>query len=237
LTLLCSNPIHPYVAVVDNVKEVTLYGAAELGYWREYLEQQNLFPFDDRGKAALFISGTELRWMGVRTRELAFSLSVCTTQYASKPDGSYLIHAFNSSRLFAFMERTLFQTPYDAGEIQVEEHVPSSFRLLDREKIALNASMSGKALLSRGVDELWEGAIFLPRNMTVKGPGNLFYARLGGLTEAYHFSTSTDTFVLKPDQNVALRRLVESSYVGKEWRIRNNATHARSKTYMRSSLP
>jgi hypothetical protein len=229
-----SAPAIQYVAVVKNVREVTLFGIANLAFWRERLNLEKLLPFDHDGKADLAISATELRWMGVRTKELTFSISVCVAQAPTMLAGSYLIHAFNSSRLFAAMERTLFQTPYYMGDIQVEDRLPSSFRLRNTGAIVLDASMSSQIPLSQSIDEMWEGTIFLPHGQTKAGPGKLFHAKLGGLTEVYPFSPSIDTLVLKPTREGILPWLIESEFSAKEWRIRHAAIHARSNTFKRS---
>ncbi|MBI5029855.1 MAG: hypothetical protein HZB51_04960 [Chloroflexi bacterium] len=224
-----------YVAEIKHVKEVTLYGVANLEFWQNCLKPENLIPFQEDGKAHLFISATELVYMGIKFREVSFSVYVADPKEVSKHGGFYLIHAFNSSRLFAFSERTMFQTPYYHGTIQVKASIPSEFKLMDASDVALKAKMSGVVPCSKSENELWEGPIFLPKYIS-KGnsSGGVFYAKLGGLTETYPFSPSMDTLEFKPTQNAdVIRWLVESKFMVKEWRVRQDAEHAKSKTYRR----
>lgn len=228
------NPSLKYVAEIKNVKEVMLLGTVDLAFWQRYLKDENLFPYEHDGKAEFFISATKLKYNGIRFGELGFSIAVCNPDEPNQPTGFFLVHAFNTSRLFVFSERAFFRTPYYHGNVQVEDQIPASFKLSDGRETVFNAKMSGVVLCSRAEDELWQGPIFLPKNP--KGPGGMFFAKLGGPTKTYPFSPSMDTLELKASSKAdVLRWLGESKFTGKEWRIRNNAEHSRSKTYPRSS--
>jgi hypothetical protein len=98
----------PFIVEVRNVREVTLLAEAELATWQAVLKQAGLFPFNNQGKAELSISATDLGWMGWRTNEFTIGLTICEREQADTRDGLYLVHAFNSSRLFAWIERTFF---------------------------------------------------------------------------------------------------------------------------------
>ena len=55
-----------YVTIVEHVKEVSLYGSADLAYWRRHLEPEGLAPFDDRGRAELILIAADMVWKGAR---------------------------------------------------------------------------------------------------------------------------------------------------------------------------
>jgi hypothetical protein len=230
-----SIPNIQYAAEIKNVKEIVLFGTANLEFWQNHLQAENLFPYSPNGLAEFMISATELTYMGAQFRELVFSFLVCEQADPGKPSGFFLVHAFNSSRLFALLERSMFQTPYYHGNVQVADQIPASFKLNDGQGSTLNAKMSGAVSCLRGEDEMWAGPIYLPRRMT-KNPGGLFYAKLGGYAEIFPFSPSMDTLKFQASpQTPVLQWLIDSNFTGKEWHIRHNAEHSRSKTYMRTS--
>jgi hypothetical protein len=222
-----------FIVEVQHVKEVTLAAEADLVYWQARLQNTALFPFDNGGKAALMISATELHSMGRCSNEVTIGLVVCERPAADSPDALYLVQAFNSLRSFAWIERTFFATPYDLGRIRVDNHVPVKVRLEDRAGVMLNLQMkAGTApLVSR--DELWQGKIYLPQLKTDSHkPGKYFVAKLGGHTEVYPFSPETDTLqIFARNEHPVFQWLLESNLMGKEWRIRSDAIHARSKSY------
>jgi hypothetical protein len=225
-----------FIVEVENVKEVTLAAEADLAYWQERLKEEALFPFDNHGKAELLISATDLRSMGRRTNELTIGLAVCERQAADSQDGLYLVHAFNSSRLFAWIERTFFRTPYYHGRIHLEDQIPSMIQLSDAHGLAVDIQMSGQSAPAFGRDELWQGAIFLPSdNIRSQEPGRYFVAKLAGYTDIYPYSPALDSLklVLRKEHPV-FQWLIESNLVGREWRIRRNAVHARSRTFHRA---
>ena len=222
-----------FIVEVQNVKEVTLAAEADLAYWQARLQSEALFPFNHNSKAQLVISATELHSMGRRTFELTIGLVVCERPTADSPDALYLVHAFNSSRLFAWIERTFFSTPYYPGHIRVGDRVPAKIQLKDHAGMIISIQMnaSAKPLVSR--EELWQGKIYLPRRKADSHhPGKYFVAKLGGRTKVYPYSPETDTLqVFARNEHPVFQWLLESNLAGKEWRIRSNAVHARSKSY------
>ena len=224
-----------YVAQINHVKEVILFGAADLPFWRERLSTQGLFPYDDKGQAALLITTTDLAWLGIRFQEMTVSVVVSQPEDGSRQDGFYLVRAFNSSHLLALAERTFFQTPYQHAQVQVEHQPPVSLALRGGSSPILRASMKGARPLMRRADEQWEGTIFLPRDANpARAPDRYFHARLGGDTETYPFSSQTDLFELAPAaHDRAVQWLIASNFRAQEWRLRANATHARSRTFTR----
>lgn len=223
-----TNDTIKYITTIENVKETALFGTANLDFWRAHLKQQGLFPFNVNDKAQITINATQLVWSGMPSRELVISIAVCKNANESTPDAAYLIHAFNSSRILAFAERAFFQTPYDWGKIETTERVPAFIDFEDGDGAMFRAQMSGTPVRLRGEDEILEGAIFLPQS------NNIFYAKLGGYTETYPVVAGTDTIEMRPSRRTpAFEWLGESQFAPQEWRLRNNATHARSKTYKR----
>ena len=231
---MADDAIH-YIAQINHVKEVILFGTADLLFWRERLRTQGLIPYDDKGQAALLITATDLAWLGIRFQELTVSVVVSQPEDGRRQDGFYLVCAFNSSRLLALAERTFFQTPYHHAQVQVEHRLPASLALRAGSLPRLKASMKGARPLLRSADELWEGMIFLPRDTNQANvPGRYFQARLGGRTETYPFSSNTDSFELAstPDDTV-FQWLVMSHFSAQEWRVRADAAHSRSQTFTR----
>lgn len=217
-----------YITTIENVKETALFGTADLAFWRAHLESQNLFPFDANGKAQILISATQFVWSGILTHEFVVSLSISTSADARHVGAAYLIQAFNSSRMLAFAERVFFQTPYEWGKTESVDQVPASIDFADGNGAMFHAHMAGAPVRLRGEDEMVQGAIYLPQS------NNLFYAKLGGYTETFAFSP-TDEIEIKPSpRSPVFQSLIDSQFVPHEWRLRRQATHARSKTYKRS---
>lgn len=216
-----------FIVEVQHVTEVTLAAEADLTYWQSRLKGMRVYPFNQQGKAAITISATKLHSLGRRSNEVTIGLVVCERPAADTPDALYLVQAFNSLRSFAWIERTFFATPYDLARIQVDERVRIKVRLEDRAGVMLNLQMkAGTApLVSR--DELWQGKIYLPH-----ATGKYFVAKLGGRTDVYPFLPDADTVqIFAHDAYPVFQWLLESNLVGKEWRIRSDAVHGRSKTF------
>lgn len=226
------NTPHPpiqYVAHIEPVREIRLSGAAELGFWRKRLAPQGLFPYAENGQAILWITATQGAWKGFDLREVTISVSVCLRPDESRPDGFYLVQAFNGSLLLAFTERHLFHTPYEWRKIQLGEDL-RQFKLCGREEILVKASLSGNPPAAVSRDETWEGPIFLPRKAASR-PGEKFFARLSGSIQAYPFSPEQDCFKIGAAAPEGMRLLQQSGFTGREWGIRACAAHSRSTTY------
>ena len=93
-----------YAADLDNVKEVTLHGIADLSFWEAELHKENLIPYHEADKAILLLSAIDAKWRGFKFREFVIAVGVCLSENGTSLDGYYLPHAFNSSKLLAFME-------------------------------------------------------------------------------------------------------------------------------------
>jgi hypothetical protein len=233
-----------YVADVRHVREVALVGTADLTFWREQLRPVGLYPSETTNQAQLMINATDLRYMGVRFRELTVSVFVSRDEGGSGQDGAYLAQAFNSSRVFAFIERVSFLTPYDHANPQLDTGPPASFRLEKGQDVVLSASTSAGTNGSRRTPsrqglESWAGPVFLPKRRARarrNSHGHYFLAKIAGDTSVYPFSTFEDEvrFTPSPSDRV-FEWLARSGFQGREWMIRGDATHAKSKTLKRHS--
>lgn len=222
-----SSPHVAYVATITPVREVILAGSADLAYWRARLGAAGLFPHDDGGRAALTVSAIAGRFRGLPFRE--FSVAVAAGEREDgRADAIYLAEAFNSSRLLAWAERVFFRTPYQPAAIRLSEQPPVVEVSLGGDTVYA-ASMAAAGPARREAQE-WEGPIFLPPRGSRR---ELFYARLAGPTDVYPCDAA-DTLTIRPRPgDDALRCLVESGFIGVEWRVRAAAVHARSRTYRR----
>jgi hypothetical protein len=230
---MAANPPHPYFTTIKNVREVALSCRADLAFWQEKLKRQKLIPCNVDGKAEILIIAIESKFMGITFREVSMSVIVANPVAPTLPAGSYLLHAYNSLRLFALAERTFFQTPYYPARIQVHEQVPASVTLEQGKQQILNARMIGSPPAAQHDTHVWEGAIYLP-SMTDEKPGTkVFYARLSGDRDVYPFQPGDIFSLTLPAKDRNLRLLVDSGCAGHAWQLRNNAVHARSKTFNR----
>lgn len=222
-----------FVAQVAPVKEVTLHGTADLRYWQGALRAEQLTPVEREGQAQLFISATEARFGGIQFRECIVGVHVRSDLFPTTGDGSmFLLHAWNSLRWFAWIERTLFGTPYYPGRISLRVQGPRGLELREREHALISASQSNAPRRSSVPveEEVWQGAIYLPRRTGRQQ--QLFIARLAGKTEHDEFQPGLDQFKLRASANCpAMARLLESNFTPRAWHIRQAAAHGKSKTY------
>ncbi len=231
-----------WAAELAHVREVSLLGTADLAFWKDRLLNEDLLPaVDEHGNARILIVAADLRFLGVRFHELSFSVLVHRQAQAGRQDAAYLLGAFNSRRFFAWSERVFFATPYDHADVRVSAAFPASIQLVRRGELLFAAEMDadssgpGRAPARRG-EERWEGPIFLPKRRRGNGAqGNLFFTRICGDAEIYPFLPAQDTLTFRRiSDSEVLRPLLDSHFSAKEWSIRADATHAKSKTYPRS---
>jgi hypothetical protein len=226
-----------YIATIDNVREVSLLGSANLDYWQQRLARENLTPAGSHGQAEIHIVAANMTYKGINFTEVSFSVAVS--------GGLLLVQAFSSSRLFAFCERIFFATPYEYAPCRVTTSSPASITIEKSGVAIFQATMNGMSaehVLMPGqsrcdTSDGWEGPIFLPtRHSTKPARGKLFYGRLRGHTEIIPFVAHRDAVSIAPqNQYGILAALADSHFAAKEWHIRPDATHARSKTYKRSA--
>lgn len=223
-----------YEVQIAHVHEVSLVGEADLTYWKRRLATEGLRPTAVDGRAQLLISAIEARFLGKRFRECIFSVFV-SQESEDRRDGAYLAHAFNSVRFFAWVERTMFHTPYFPARLEVQcrpAHIRASQLgrpVFEADRAAREAAVDSP--LWEGEDG-WEGPIYLPPRK-IDEPGRMFHARIGGFTRVYTFGGGdTLRFVPRPGSE-PLAWFYESGFTPKEWHIRESATHGKSKTVRR----
>lgn len=217
-----------FVAYIEHVKEVALYGTADLAFWRKELAKENLFPYNDHGRAGILISVPQVVWKGARFNELSVSVGVSEREDGSTPDGFFLPRAFNSLRVFAWMEQVFFQTPYYYAEVQVTEQIPARFAVKHGTETACEARMSGERAPARAEEEHFEGPVHLPGR-------KYFLARISGMTDFYPF-TAQDIFSVTSSREKVFQQLAESNFTAVEWRIRTDAVHGKGKTLSRKRV-
>jgi hypothetical protein len=227
-----SPPIR-YLVTVPHVREIALRGGADLAYWRERLQREGLEPAERAGQAELHLGATSARFLGIPFRELVLCVVL------QEPPGIYLAYAYNSVRAFAWFERTLFRTPYYAARIDLELDPAPQFEVSLSSGRLLRADMSPEsaAALRRagpGEDVVWEVPVYLPRPPAKHATSNIFYARLSGLTQTCPFMPECDTFEMASSVNDGTpQMLVESAFSPREWIVRADAIHSKSKTVRR----
>jgi hypothetical protein len=228
-----------WAAELAHVREVSLLGTADAAFWKDRLRNEELLPAEKDGQAQVLISAADSKFLGVPFRELSFCVLVSPLEGGTQ-DAAFLLRAFNSSRFFAFCERALFSTPYYHADVRVSAF-PASMQLVQKREVVFRAEMepegcaAGREPSAQGEDG-WEGPVFLPQNRrTEPGQGKLFFARLQGHTRRYPFQPSGDSLVIRPSpDSEVLQALLGSQFVPTEWLIREDAAHAKSKTYKRT---
>jgi len=115
--------------------------------------------------------------------------------------------------------------------LQAEQ--PWSFELRDNSHSTF-AVQCQRAASTSNVDDDWIGSIFLPLARRTS-QRKFFNARLAGAVQLAPFAATSAEFALQPSpQQPVIQLLVDSHFAPIEWRVRPNATHARSKTFVSS---
>lgn len=220
------------IARIDNVREVAVYGTADLDAARTLLPP-GLQPYARSGAAEVLITASALVWQGLRFRELIVTVATSLDDAQPQPDSQFLALAFNSARSLAWAERRLFKTPYAHADVRVSADAPQ-MELWQGRRPLFQARMAQAAEPSARIDAAWQGPVVLP---THGAPGRHFIAALSGEQLIYPFAADTDMVLIAPDGTYPLFRWLSAAhFTPTEWRVRANATHARSRTY-RSKRP
>jgi hypothetical protein len=228
-----------YIAALSNVSEVSLVGTADLAFWKAHLRDAgSLTPAESEGKARLLVSSSAAKFMGVPLAEFSVCVLVVPPVDCGWKDAAYLVHAFNSRRFFALVERVLYSTPYYHGRIDVTAAFPPSVQVRADDGGTYRAALrvgAGKSPPepSRSGAECWNGPVFLPGRRGGRGTASrVFFAKLQGLTRAFPYAPSRDTVEITPaSAGSVFQMLIDSGFQGREWIVREGATHAKSRTY------
>jgi hypothetical protein len=226
-----------WAAQLSHVREVSLRGDAGLDYWTDRLASHHLIPLAPDGRAQIMIISADARFHGVRFREVSFSVRVHCPDPALGDEAACLLGAYSSNRFFAWCERTFFATPYAHGHVRLATSPHPSVQLDLNGRPVFHADMTATqpaANLFAAPDEQggWEGPVLLPQ--TGRPPAKLFFARLRGVTHTRPFTPGQDTLVLSPPSGntaPAIAALRDSQFVPRQWEVRTDANHAKSKTY------
>lgn len=214
-----------YVATIPHVREVSILGTADLDFWTAHLRTENLTPLAVDGRARILVIAADMRFLGLPFREISFSVLV-------EGSGAFLVAAFNSRRFFAFWERNLFGTPYAFAGVQVTASPPASVQLMQDGETFFRAAM-GTAPPEPGsspYQEGWEGPVFLPRRDGKSG--RRFFARIEGACQPVDFVPSRDVLEIRPAPGLPVfQALIDSRFEATQWLVRQDAVHAKSKTY------
>ncbi len=207
-----------YVTIVDPVLEVTLIGTASLATWRPQLETEGLTIAT--AEVHIVLSAVETRYIGVRFKEFSVSLLLDEHQVL-------LLHAFNSNRMFAWVERQFFHTPYYHGDIDVQEN---HIAIREQSHPLIEVSLPDNATVSRSGDEDIERVVLMKRSSrSVKRP--YFHARLEGHTRYFDATGSTLHYFDSTQLNPTLSTLRQSDFRLQDWSVRCHARHSKSNTY------
>jgi len=221
-----------FVAQVEPVKEVTLHGSADFEFWQERLQSEQLQPVPKDGRAQVFVSATEAKFLGLTFRECIIGVHVTrVSDGVDIANSMFLLHAWNSLRAFAWIERNFFGTPYYPGQINVSPQSPASFQVSEQNSPSIDAAIGSSHHAPTSIDdEFWQGPIYLPRRKG--GAQKLFIAKLAGKTEHFPFATREDKCTLTPtDSCPVIGELLASHFTPVAWHVRRAAAHAKSKTY------
>ena len=228
-----------YAAKVSPVREVSLYGSADLSFWKTKIDDPRLSPTEVDGKAQMLVATADAKFFGIRFREISFSLMVNFAQDGNTYTGGYLIQAFNSVGPFAFVERAFFSTPYLSGRVEVETAMPFSVLLEKKGATLFHAQFGGteREPLKEGEDG-WKGPVFLPQHSSQKTkPRRWFYADVHGATKVYPFVKEQDKTTIQPFADAEIFQwLIDSQFEATQWFVREAASHAKSKTYQVTEL-
>jgi hypothetical protein len=237
-----------WVAELAHVREVSLLGTADLAYWKERLQTEKLCPAERDGQAQVLISAADAKYWGKRFREVSFSVlvsppSVPPHSELNQQNAAFLLGAYNSLRMFAFVERAFFSTPYNYGDVRVSASLPAFIHLALNGQTLFRAEMAADGVgprrepASHGEDG-WQGPVFLPeKNRGQDRPEKLFFTRIRGQTSVYPLLPAQDVVAIEPSPaSEVLQALKDSHFLVREWLVRPDAAHAKSKTYKRTDL-
>lgn len=225
-----SPPVSPdYLVTIGGIREVSLVGSADAAYWRERLGKEGLFPYPGGEKVEITIGAAAIRWKGIDSLEFTLAVAVSDQEESVKKD-YFLLIAFNSSPFFAWIERTIFLSPFFQNGIRLVERIPVSFGVNKNKTWFISGQMGAQGRPGSTVDETWKGTYYLPGDL-ILGIRRRFSARIEGRTTIYPFLNGLDNLWINPTSHrKVFNWLLESHFSPQEWKIRQDALHARSVT-------
>jgi hypothetical protein len=233
-----------WAAQLPNVREVSLSGTADLGFWTDQLEAEELTPLSDNGRAALSIISAVGRFCGTHlSRDQC--LGGDRTCQRSWPNPCFLSRtSIQLESLLCLVRAGLVRHAIRVCRGQTYSiSCPRPFKLRGNGHVAFVGSMSNDAGLGRLPTEermeQWVGKVLLPsQQSSAKARPKGFFARIAGATRVYPFQEGEDRIELRPfEEDDVFQALLSSSFTPQQWVVRSNATHAKSKTYSRDEMP
>ncbi len=226
-------------AEVSPVREVTLFARADLTPFVELLEPQALQPKSIDGKAELMMSATDTRFYGIRFREFSINVLLEDAAANARNEASvFLIRAFNTVRFFAWVERTVFRTPYDHAVISGQYNTPVKISVTRRARPIVDLCMADipdREPLRSGEDN-WTGRIHLPTPPGKQAPADakMFFGELSGQAEVYAFDEADQIRLHEQSDYPILQTINAANFQPKRWLIRQAGRHKKTKTVPRS---
>lgn len=225
-----------YPVTIQQVREVMVVGRADLAYWRERLEPEALWLRVVDGQAELAITATSAVWFGFPFRELTVSVSISRSPDGHTHDGFFLVQAYNNKSSFAWVERTMFKTPYDSGGIDLTTGSACGLALRRGDARILALRRGARQAMGPELELDWEGPIIVP-GRTERKPGQFFRARLAGRGRQATFVPGEDTWFVEADgADSVVRQLSESCFTPQLWQVREAAIHARTSSFDRNRI-
>jgi hypothetical protein len=225
------SPERAYIADIRGVREVTLLGSADPGFWGPRLEVEGLVPTLENGRARLILIAGDMRFHGIRFREFSLSVQVEPPRPGMEA-AVFLEWAFNSNRFFSWSERVFFHTPYAHGRVEVEAVPPAWVRVQTPDGGLFLARMGPveAADLPAPADEALDGPAYLPSSPRgVARKGRAFYGRVEGRTFRIPFRPGWDRLEVS-DGDASLQVLRDCDFAPDCWVVRPEARHCKSRT-------
>jgi hypothetical protein len=198
------------------------------------LAKEGLVPRQEEGKAQIIIIGGNMKYGGIEFTEVSISVIVEPRIDEQENQCVFLVKAFNSSRLFTFCERVFFSTPYSHAECRLSVGLPASVSVCRSDLATFEAQMNrGDRATTVGEAEL-TCEILLPSPKGGRRLRHKYYvAHLSGIARSIPFLPEQDSLRIQPAEgSQSLQYLIDSSFSPTSWLIRDDARHARSKTFM-----
>jgi len=208
-----------YAVVVEPALEVTLVGTASLAVWQPHLEAEGLRYAAAGDTLPVVLSATQARYWGMTFREFSLSLLLNDSE-------ALLFHAFNSNRFFAWVERSMFHTPYYPAAVSVAEQ---RIALQEQGVSQFEATLPPSVAVVQSRDEHLERRLWLKR-LSAADPRAYFDARLEGFTRYFDAAGCRIQFAPAPRLHPALDLLARSSFQVQHWTVRSTARHSKGQT-------
>ncbi|MDX2038574.1 MAG: hypothetical protein SFX72_18145 [Isosphaeraceae bacterium] len=221
----------PFVADLRGVLELGIEGSADLDAWRARTAPRGVEPIASGGRARVAIHAISSRFGGTAFRELVVGVEVRGEVEGAVVDGIYLDCAFNSSRMFALLERWCFATPYRHALVELDTGPRARIRVatanVDRFTADFDRDAAGPGTLA-AVD--WDGPIFLPAEAGSR-KRRWFRAKIAGETRSWEFEPHGRLSISAEPAQPEPACLVASGFRAERFVERLDARHARTKTF------